>query len=244
MSTTTVIARNILSNWSGFVFQVVITFFLTPYVVTGLGNTYYGIWSLVISLTGYYGLLDLGFSSGLTQYVARYYASKDFGRLNESVSTGFVILALVGAILLLASVGLAIVADRIFDIPPQARNEVRLSFLIVGAGAALQFLFIPYSAVFPATQRFDISNAIGIVTRIVFAISVYVLLDRGYGLVGVSIATTASNLIDYAARATISYRILPTLKISPSLAKVAHARELAHFGICGHRRKRATDLIY
>lgn len=231
MSTAAVIARNVLSNWAGFVFQVVITFLLTPYIVSSLGNTYYGIWALIVSLTGYYGLLDLGFSASLTQYVSRYYASKDFKRLNETVSTGFVVLAAVAAVLLVASLGLAFFADRIFQIPVESRHEVQVAILIVGIGAAVQFLFFPYSAVFPATQRFDISNAIGIGSRIAFAVSVYIALHRGYGLIGVSVATTASNIADYLIRLVISHRLLPTLRVSPKLANMARGWELAHFGL-------------
>ncbi len=43
-----------------------VAFFLTPFVVNSLGSTAYGIWVLLMSLTGYYGLLDLGVSAALT----------------------------------------------------------------------------------------------------------------------------------------------------------------------------------
>jgi O-antigen/teichoic acid export membrane protein len=231
MSTAAVIGRNILSNWAGFASQIVITFLLTPYIVNSLGNTYYGIWALVISLTGYYGLLDLGFSAGLTQYVSRYYAKRDFERLNETVSTGFVVLAACAGALLVGTVVLALLANRVFEIPAHAAHDVQLAILIVGGGVAIQFLFFPYSAVFPATQRFDISNAIGIGTRLLFALSVWLALDQGYGLVGVSVASAASGLVDYLIRLLVSYRLVPTLRVRPRLANMARGWELAHFGI-------------
>ena len=53
-----VLIRNIVSNWVGFSVQVAVAFFLTPFILHSLGDTRYGIWSLVIGLTGYYGLLD------------------------------------------------------------------------------------------------------------------------------------------------------------------------------------------
>jgi O-antigen/teichoic acid export membrane protein len=231
MSTAAVIGRNILSNWSGFLFQVLVAFLLTPFVVNKLGNTYYGMWSLIVGLTGYYGLLDLGFSAGLTQYVSRYYARKELGLLNETISTGWLALAISAILVVLVTATLASTAERLFVIPPHAADELRWSILIVGIGAALQFLFFPYSAVFPATQRFDISNAIGICTRILFAASVYVALERGYGLIGASVATTATTLIDYSIRALIAYRLIPGLRLSPGLANLARLRELASFGI-------------
>ena len=94
MSLTRRLIRNIASNWTGYVVQVAVGFFLTPFVVHSLGETQYGIWTLVVGLTGYYGLLDLGVASGMTQYLTRYLAAKDIDNLNRSASTGFVALSL------------------------------------------------------------------------------------------------------------------------------------------------------
>lgn len=231
MSTPAIIARNLFSNWGGFVFQVLVAFLLTPYIVKSLGNTYYGIWALIVSMTGYYGLFDLGFSASLVQYVTRYHATRDFNRLNQTMSTGFSLLAGLSLFLLVVSVGLALAAGQIFEIPAEAIVELRIAILIVGCGTALQFLFFPYSAVFPATQRFDIANVIGIGTRIFFAAAVYFALHQGYGLIGVSVATTASTLLDYVIRCVVAYRLMPELRVSPRLASADRVRELAHFAI-------------
>ena len=43
-----------------------------------LGTARYGIWILTSSIIGYYGLLDLGFRAGVTQYLTRYLAVGDY----------------------------------------------------------------------------------------------------------------------------------------------------------------------
>jgi O-antigen/teichoic acid export membrane protein len=73
-----VLIRNAASNWLGFAVQAAVAFFLTPFVLASLGPSRYGVWMLVGSLTGYYGLLDLGFRAGLTQYLTRYLATGDY----------------------------------------------------------------------------------------------------------------------------------------------------------------------
>src|SRR5215813_5055411 len=52
--------RNVLTNWGAYVLAMGVNFFLSPYVVHHLGNTGYGVWTVILSLTGYLGLLDLG----------------------------------------------------------------------------------------------------------------------------------------------------------------------------------------
>ena len=71
------VLRNIFSNWTGYFVTVVVGFFLAPFVLHHLGNTGYGVWTLVLSLTGYFGLLDLGIRSSVGRFVARYVALAD-----------------------------------------------------------------------------------------------------------------------------------------------------------------------
>src|SRR2546427_3011707 len=59
--------RNVLSNWGAFAFAAVVNFALAPVVVHALGDTAYGVWSLLVSLTGYLGLLDLGVRGAVTR---------------------------------------------------------------------------------------------------------------------------------------------------------------------------------
>src|ERR1017187_8462940 len=98
-----ILIKNIVSNWCGFAVHALVTFFLTPFVLTSLGDTRYGIWALVNGLTGYYGLLDLGLRSGLTQYLTRHLANRDFRAINETVSSAMVALGACGGLIALAS---------------------------------------------------------------------------------------------------------------------------------------------
>ena len=82
-------------------------------------------------------------------------------------------------------------------------------WLQVGIGAALQFPFFVFSAVFPATQRYDLANAVGVVTRLVQASGIVIALNLGFGLIGISVAVLGSNLLDYLIKWRVSYRLIP-----------------------------------
>ena len=92
MTTTRILGRNILTNWTGFAVHVMVTLAMTPFIINSLGATVYGIWALINGITGYYGLFDLGIRAGLTQYIARYLARGELDNVNATASTGFVVL--------------------------------------------------------------------------------------------------------------------------------------------------------
>ncbi len=231
MSLKRTLVRNIVSNWTGFAVQAVVAFLLTPYVLGQLGQEAYGIWTLVIGLTGYYGLLDVGFRAGLTQYLARYLARRDFEQMNGTASTGMAALALASGLLITVSGLLALLAPRLFQISPRLVSDVRACILIIGLATALQFLFFVFSAVLSATQRYDVSNAIGVSTRLLSATASYLVLRQGYGLVGISLAVGSVNLIDYLLRCWAAYRVLPELHLSPRRVNWSSAGALMNFGV-------------
>jgi len=243
------LVRNILSNWAGFAVHAAVAFFLTPFVLHSLGSARYGIWMLVVGLTGYYGLLDLGFRSGMTQYMTRYLATGDFRRLNATASTGFVAFLMCGVLVLLATALLSWIAPAIFEIPPESVSEARWCIGIIGVSAGIQFLYYPFSAVFAATQRYDLANLVSIVGTVAGGAATVAGLKAGYGIVGISIVNLVVNQASYAVRWFLAYRILPQLRVSPRLAEIASLWPVVRFGAwmllinAGSRLKSRADPV-
>ena len=65
---------------------------VTPWMMHAYGDSTFGIWSLVASFMGYYGLLDLGLSSAISRFVSRAIGQKNHHQINEVVTTGFFVL--------------------------------------------------------------------------------------------------------------------------------------------------------
>ena len=225
------IAHSIASNWIGFAVQVAVTFALTPFVLGSLGAEGYGIWSVAVGLSGYYGLLDLGIRAGLTQCIARHHAVGDQDRVNEAVSTGVVALALLGAA---GVVTTFLVSSRVsgwFGIPDADVVAAGRAVLILGLGVSVQFVLFPFSAVLTALQRFDVANGIGIATRLATAAATWSVLSQDGGLVGLAVVTALGSLFDYSLRVVAARRLMPALRIVPERASARALRPLALYGV-------------
>lgn len=217
-------------NWIGFAVQIAVAFFLTPFVIHKLGDVRYGVWALTVSLTGYYGLLDLGFRAGLTQYVTRSLAVGDLNGANRVISSGLVALTSCAVIVGCLSLGCAYFAPAFLDVPLEIVPELFWCVIIIGAGLASQFLLFPFSAVLTAKHRFDISTIIGVGVRLLTAGATFLALEKDGGLIALSLITASGNLLDYFLRAVAAFRILPGLKGSFRLADKVTCRTLFGFG--------------
>src|SRR5439155_1905377 len=71
------ILRNVFSNWTCYAISIAVNFFLSPFVVHHLGNSGYGVLTLIISLTVYLFFLDFGVRVSVTRYVFKFHTLKN-----------------------------------------------------------------------------------------------------------------------------------------------------------------------
>jgi O-antigen/teichoic acid export membrane protein len=230
VSNSAVILRNVTSNWIGFAVNAVVTLLLTPYVLQELGMARYGVWILSSSFIGYYGFLDLGLRAGITQYLTRYLALRDFDKASDCLSSSLVTLTLLAMLMTVLSIVGAYVAPHLFHLPAGIDDEAFWCILIVGITSALQCVFSPFSSIFTAMQRFDLSNLIGISTRVFTAGGIFFALKTGHGLIGVSVAYCGANVIDYLLCWQVACRLAPGLDVSWRRSNLSRLREIASFG--------------
>ncbi len=220
-----------MSNWIGYVVFIVIGFFLSPYLVHTLGNVRYGIWTMIVVITGYYGLLDLGIYQAVLQYVTRYRAQGKFNELNEIVSTATAILV-VGS--MLAIVASAIAAWLIpYWIPIEGLPvwKAQLAFFAIGVSVSVGLPLAIYNAVIVACESFHVLSAISIVTRLISAGALVWALASGMGLLGIAMVTLGTSLLGHIARALAANILLKELRVRPWHVKRAACKMLFSYGV-------------
>src|SRR5215475_2071598 len=128
--------RNVLWNWGGYVLATLVAFFLSPFVIRQLGDSAYGVWTLVGSLTGYLGLLDMGVRGAVTRYVARFHALSEHEDASRTASTALSMFALAGTGALLIASLVATAAIDLFHIPEVYRDPAVVVLILTGASVA------------------------------------------------------------------------------------------------------------
>jgi O-antigen/teichoic acid export membrane protein len=238
------IIRNVFSNWCTYFINIVIAFFLAPFVVHTLGNTGYGVWILVGSLTGYLGLLDLGIRPAIVRYVSKYKALNDEESINQVINTSLVIFTLAGLLALLISLILAHFSVDIFKVTKDYHRELRLVLVLVGLNVALGFPFGVFNAFLNAWQRFDLNNAIIISAYLLRAGLIVLFLKLGYGLLALALITLATSLVEYVLKVRCCFKVFPALKIKLSLANKKTLKMIFQFSLFSFIMGISTLLAY
>jgi O-antigen/teichoic acid export membrane protein len=226
-----IIFRNIASNWASYCTTALVGFFLAPKVVHGLGTTGYGMWTLVLSLTGYFGLFDLGIRSSVGRFVARYLALNDEARVNRTVSTAF---AMLGAGGLATFTGCALVSRFFlgsFHIEPQFLPVVQAALLLTGFNMALALPLGVFSSVLVALERYDILSVITIISELLRAALVLLALHAGKGLLTLAAIAVCLSITQYSVMFLFARRLYRPLAVRPRFVDRATLKELFGFSI-------------
>ena len=225
------IFRNMLSNWTSYLVTAVVGFVLAPVVVHSLGNTGYGLWTLVLSMTGYFGLLDLGIRSSVGRFVTRYVALGDDDNVNRTVSTAFLILGCGSILAFLATLGITIFLFDSFRVEPEYATAGRVALLITGLNMSCILPLGVFSAVLIALERFDVVSGVTIVGELARGALVIWFLHNGYGLVALALIALAITVAEYAAMAFFAKALYRRLTINFRQVNWAACRSLFSFSI-------------
>jgi O-antigen/teichoic acid export membrane protein len=171
--------RNVLSNWGGFLFSAVVSFFLGPYILGKLGTTSYGIWVLLGSLVGYFGLLDLGVRSAVTKFIASYHSAGDHESASDVKSAALLAFTIAGLLAIVIGAGISVFVERIFTIPPGSEQVAKAAVMIMAANIAVSLITGVYGGVLTARHRFDLSNAINVIGVIIRSSAIVIALEMG-----------------------------------------------------------------
>ena len=230
MSQKKTVARNAVWNWSGLACSMIAGFIISPFLVGQLGEKTYALWILIASLTGYFGLLDLGTRSSVGRNVAFYRARDDQHNVNVMLSTSTAYLVLAGLVAVVATFALLFFIGRRFDVPADQVDAARLAILLVGLSLACALTFNVFDAVLWGFQRFDLLNGIDIVTTVIRVATTYTFLSEGYGITVLAMLTLLLTVFAGLAKGIACFWHEPRLRIAARFVTKEGARQIFSIG--------------
>src|SRR5439155_16092384 len=87
---------NVLWGWLGVGVNIFIGLVIQRYIVRTLGAERYGIWVLVFSILDYLWFFDLGLNTAVTNFCARFLATREPKKINEVINTALFYFLLLG----------------------------------------------------------------------------------------------------------------------------------------------------
>ena len=212
------------------VFAAVIGLMLTPYIIRTLELRHYGFWTLVGTITGYYGFLDLGLSSALARFVSRYVGRGEKDEADGYITCAFYVFTAGGVIVVLLTVLAAFLCGRWVEDPQEAVVFSR-ALAVAGISLALTFPFRCFAGILNAHLRFDIISTMDICFTVVRTALVIAVLHAGGRVASLAVIAGSINLLRSVVTTFLATRIHGVVPLGISAITRARVRKLFGYSI-------------
>lgn len=197
----------------------------TPILTSSLGQSEYGLYSIVSSVISYLTILDFGFGNAIIIYTAKYKAKNE--KENEQKLHGmfFIIYTIIGVIAALVGVFLTLNVNLLFEntMTEQELSTASTLMKILTLNLAITFPLSIFSSIITAYEKFIFAKVINIIRIILNPLIMIVLLHFGYKSVALvtvitilNIATLISNFLYCKLKLKIKFKFekinIPLLK--------------------------------
>lgn len=226
------VSINAFTNYIRFFFTMVVSFWLIPFIINKLGAEAYGLWNLSFSIIGFFSLLDFGFGLGVVKWTGETSVTGEVEYRNHMLSTIFYVyiaIAIVGMLLL----GIfALVYPRLFSIDPSLASAAVAVLLILGIRSlAIQIPLSLFKGALFGQQEIYLTNIIQILGTLLYAVSVWIALSQGKGIVWLAGMNCLSFFVENLAYVFFAYRKVKNLRLSPNMVRKKYLREIMGFSI-------------
>lgn len=184
-------------NYVVIVLNTLVGLLYTPYMLHMMGQSEYGLYSLVASVISYLTVLDLGLGNAIIRYTAKFRAEGKQKEQYEMFGMFLILYIGIGLIALIAGLGLYFNVDNLFGDTMTAveLDHARIMMIILVFNLAFTFPMSIFGSIITAYERFVFPKVINIVRVILNTVVMIVLLNMGYKAIAMVIVHTVFNVL-------------------------------------------------
>ncbi len=227
-------SKKIMSNTAyhaaGRVWQIAVVLFLTPLILSYLGDEQFALWALFWTFSTYFMFMDFGLGISLVRETAQCSSKGEHLVISQALNSLLLFYMLLGAIALLFAwfaspeiIKRLNVSNEMAGIVLEMLHWGVFIFVLIGLVNTL-------AALLRGLQRYDL------ITKAMFFVSVpnllgtYLILELGFGIVGLLWVVTAIYLLQLLLLLFYSKRVMPKLVFGVKLISWHVIKEMLPFG--------------
>lgn len=184
-------------SYVSIIINTLIQLLYTPLLIRMLGQSEYGLYSLVASIIGYLTIMDLGFGNAIIVYTAKYRAQnkiEDEKKLHGMFNLVFKIIGIIAGLL---GIILYFNVNNLFGtkMTDIELHKMQIMMLILSFNLLLTFYFSIYNSIISAYEKFTFQKIISIIHSLLKPLLMIPLLFLGYKSIALCIIITITNIV-------------------------------------------------
>ena len=189
--------NGVILSYISIIVNTIVQLIYTPFLIRMLGQSEYGLFSLINSIIGYLTILDLGFGNAIIVYTSKYRVQ---GKINEEKKLhGMfkIVFGLIGLFAGLIGVILFLNVNNMFGntMTSLEIEKAKTMMLILAFNLVFTFNFTIYSSIISAYEKFTFQKIMSILQTIMKPLVMIPLLLLGFKSISMTIVITIINVV-------------------------------------------------
>lgn len=178
------------------VINTLVQLLYTPFLVSKLGQSEYGLYSLVSSIIGYLTILDLGFGNAIIVHTSKYRATGESEKEKTLHGMFKVVYLGIGIIAAIIGVVVALNSESLFggSMTSEEVDKMRIMLLILSFNLFMTFTFSIYTSIITASENFVYQKVVAIIGTLAKPLLMIPILFMGYKSIALCIVITVVNV--------------------------------------------------
>lgn len=188
-------------SYVSIILNTLIQLLYIPILTRKLGQSEYGLYSLVSSIIGYLTVMDLGFGNAIIVYTSKYRAQEKYEEEKKLHGMFNLIFKIIGIIAASLGIILFLNVENIFGYKMNCLEiyKTKIMMLILSFNLFITFFFAIYNSIISAYEKFTFQKLIAIIHSILTPLIMIPLLFTGFKSITLCIVLTITNLITLIA---------------------------------------------
>lgn len=184
-------------SYVSIIVNTLIQLLYTPLLIRKLGQSEYGLYSLVASIIGYLTIMDLGFGNAIVVYTAKYRIQGKYEEEKKLHGMFNLIFKIIGIIAAILGFILYLNVNSIFgsNMTDLELNKMKIMMLILSFNLFITFAFAIYNSIISAYEKFTFQKVIAIIHSLLQPLLMIPLLFLEYKSISLCIIITFTNVI-------------------------------------------------
>lgn len=169
----------------------------TPFLIRSLGQSEYGLYSIINTVISYLTVMDMGFGNSIIIYTARYINQKDKEKQDKLHGMFFVIYCIIGVIATLIGIVLFFNVGILFGktMTIEELSKAKIMMLILTFNLAITFPLSIFGNIMVAHEKFVLGKSVKILQILLQPMMMIPLLLLGYKSIAMVIVVTIANIV-------------------------------------------------
>jgi O-antigen/teichoic acid export membrane protein len=176
--------------------EIVIGLLYTPWMISTIGKSDYGIYSLAASFITLF-VMDFGLGASVTKFLSQYITEDNQEAIDRFLGITFKLYLLIDVVLFTILLTSFVFIENIFtELMPYEIQRLRVVFSIVGLFTVINFPFLPLNGILTSYERFSFQKIFGLVSKVVQVLILIIAISLGYGLYGIVVVTSVIGILN------------------------------------------------